>query len=125
MIRQPLPLILVCAALLAGCATTTPPDPKVVVKFVNIPTPVPCAPDLGPDPAYADTPQALTKAQADIYQQVKLLLQGRLQRDYRLTELSAAMKACNSIGQLPAPTIAPDAQGAAPQAGAPGAGGAK
>jgi len=73
--------------LLAGCATTAP--------RVDIPTPVACRPNLGPEPAYPDADAALQSA-PDIFAQVKLLLEGRLLRIQRDIEKSAALQACEA-----------------------------
>jgi len=87
--------------LLAGCATHG--ERRVDIQIVKVPTPVACAPDLGSEPAYPDTPEALSAA-PDIFERVKLLLEGRIQRQQRLAVLGAALNACASIGRdLPPP----------------------
>ncbi|MEW5685670.1 MAG: hypothetical protein AB1942_12190 [Pseudomonadota bacterium] len=82
--------LLACFAL-AACQTPT--EPQIVTKEVKVPVPVACAADPGPEPAYSDTPEALRGA-ADLFEQVKLLLAGRAQRDARLTEPRAASAGC-------------------------------
>lgn len=77
--------------LLTACATTS--EPQIVVKEVRVPVPVACAASPGPDPAFSDTPEAL-RAAADVFQQVKLLLAGRAQRDGRIAELKGAVAGC-------------------------------
>jgi hypothetical protein len=76
---------------LAACAT--PPAPRIEYREVKVAVPVPCASDPGPDPAFSDTPEAL-RAAADLFEQVKLLLAGRAQRDGRIMELKAASSGC-------------------------------
>ena len=86
----------ICApvALLAlsACATT-PPAPQIVTKTVQVAVPVACRPAIGAAPAYPDTDPAL-KAAPDVYQRVKLLVAGRLERIAREAELTAALSAC-------------------------------
>ena len=75
---------------LTACATS---EPRIITKEVRVPVPVACAASPGPDPAFSDTPEAL-RAAADLFEQVKLLLAGRAQRDARLAELKAAVAGC-------------------------------
>jgi hypothetical protein len=81
-------LFLACLAL-AGCASSTP---AIQIREVDVPTPVHCKPNLGPEPAYPDTDDALKAA--DLFGSVKLLLEGRLMRIQRDAEKSAALTAC-------------------------------
>jgi len=97
-------LVLLVAGLVAGC-DTTPREPKIKIQIVKVPVPVACAPDLGPEPSYPDTPEAL-QAAANIFERVKLLLEGRIERQQRLAVLNAAMKACASMGRVPEPVVA-------------------
>lgn len=83
-------LIFLVASILFGCADV--PVPKEV--DVPVPTPVYCTPNLGPEPAYPDTDEAL-KAAPNIFEAAKLLVEGRLMRIQRDTEKSAALKACS------------------------------
>jgi hypothetical protein len=76
---------------LTACATTS--EPRVVTKEVRVPVPVKCATVAPPDPSYSDSPSAL-KAAADVFEQAKLLLAGRKQRDARIVELKAAVAGC-------------------------------
>jgi hypothetical protein len=55
---------------------------------------VKCAVVAPPDPSYSDSPSAL-KAAADVFEQAKLLLAGRKQRDARIVELKAANSGCS------------------------------
>jgi hypothetical protein len=85
---------IICLGLLALAAcTTTPPAPQIVTKTVQVAVPVACKPAVGPEPAYPDTDAAL-KAAPDVYQRVKLLVAGRLERIAREAELTAALGAC-------------------------------
>ena len=94
MIARPL----ACLALLAmtACAST-PPAPRIVTKTVQVAVPVACKPALGAAPAYPDTDAAL-KTATDVYQRVKLLVAGRLERIAREAELNAALGACEGGG---------------------------
>lgn len=85
-------LIILAAFGLTACAGHVPP-PRIEVQKVEIPVAVRCAADPGPDPVYADTPDAISAA-GDIFDRVKLLLAGRDQRDARLAELKAATAGC-------------------------------
>lgn len=77
---------------LAACATT-PPRIETRVVEVKVPVPVPCAVDV-PPPVYSDTDEAL-RAAPDIFERVKLLLAGRLERDAHDQTEIAARAACN------------------------------
>ena len=90
--------ILACAGLLAlaACATT-PPAPQLVTKTVQVAVPVACKPAIVAAPAYPDTDAAL-KVAPDVYQRVKLLVAGRLERIAREAELAAALGACEGGG---------------------------
>ncbi len=89
---------IVCFGLLAltACATV-PPTPQIVTKTVKVAVPVACKPALGAAPAYPDVDAAL-KAAPDVYQRVKLLVAGRLERIAREAELNAALAACEGGG---------------------------
>lgn len=79
----------------AGRAGLTTPEPVVVTKTVNVAVPVPCAAlaKLGAEPDYADTDDAILAA-PDIFEQVRILSKGRLQRIKRGSEYIAARVAC-------------------------------
>jgi len=78
--------------MLSACAST-PPAPQIVTKTVQVAVPVACKPAIDTPPAYPDTDAAL-KAAPDVYQRVKLLVAGRLERISREAELTAALAAC-------------------------------
>lgn len=89
---------ILAALLLAGCAEQTkrpPPEPVIKTQTVNVATPVPCPAlaKLGNEPNYVDTDAAL-KAAPDIFEQTRLLLEGRIQRTDRLSSYAAARAAC-------------------------------
>ena len=84
---------LAALALLAGCASAPPGLQPVQLRTVELPTPVRCRPELGPDPDYPDTDAAL-RAAPDLFARVRLLLAGRLLRIARDQEKSAALAAC-------------------------------
>lgn len=90
-----------CAILaatgLAGCATTPhePPEPVVRTVEVKVAQPVPCPAlaELGPEPDYPDTDEAIRNA-AGVGDLAKLYAQGRLMRAQRLSEYAAAKVGC-------------------------------
>ncbi len=84
---------LLALALLSGCASGPAETPPVRVRTVEIPTPVRCRPQLGPEPDYPDTDAAL-RAAPDLFARVRLLLAGRLLRIARDEEKSAALAGC-------------------------------
>ncbi len=88
-----LTLLAACGALTACTSAAPPPEPQIQVKTVEVPVAVKCAADPGPDPAYADTPDAIRTA-ADVFERVKLLLAGRAQRDARIAEVKASAAGC-------------------------------
>ncbi|MDR3507603.1 MAG: hypothetical protein P4L64_06860 [Caulobacteraceae bacterium] len=90
-----IPAILLSLAL--GACATAPPDRAVAVRTVEVPVAVRCQPNLGPEPAYPDTDEAL-KAAPDLFARVRLLLAGRLMRMGRDAEKSAALQACAGQG---------------------------
>lgn len=78
--------------LLAGCASGTPTVAKVPAAIL-------CQIDVGPEPMYPDTVEAIRKAPG-LYDRVHLLLEGRSGRDKRLGELQALKKcAIPTFGQ--------------------------
>jgi len=90
--------LVVCLGMLAlaGCATTAP-APRIVTKTVQVAVPVSCKPALGPEPIYPDTDAAL-RAASDVYERVKLLVAGRLERIAHEALLNAAVAACEGAG---------------------------
>lgn len=101
---RPSPLILTVALLLVSCGSNPRPSPDPVVRIVEVKVPIAtdCAPDIGPEPVYADTAEAIALA-PDIYARTVLLLAGRLQRIARDGVKSAALAAC----QTPPPAAPP------------------
>jgi hypothetical protein len=87
------PAAMAALALLAGCASAPPAPAPLQVRTVEAPIPVRCRPDLGPEPDYPDTDQAL-RAAPDLFARVRLLLAGRLLRIARDQQKSAALAAC-------------------------------
>lgn len=85
-------VIILAALSVAACAGHVPP-PRVEIQKVEVPVEVKCAADPGPVPTFADTPDAI-KAASDLFEEVKLLLAGRAQRDARLAEVEAANAGC-------------------------------
>lgn len=85
------------AASLAACKTTGDVDPQPVVRTVEVKVPVvvPCKAleQLGGEPLYPDTNAAL-QAAADIFEQARLLMAGRLMRIQRLDEYATARADC-------------------------------
>ena len=87
-----------CLGLMAVTAwATTPPTARILTKTVQVAVPVACKPAIGVAPAYPDTDAAL-KTATDVYQRVKLLVAGRLERIARDAELNAALGACEGGG---------------------------
>ncbi|QUD88064.1 hypothetical protein [Phenylobacterium montanum] len=93
MIRKPGLIAGAAIALLAGCASTPDVAPPSVMHTVEVPTPVRCRPDLGPEPDYPDTDEAL-RAAPDLFSRVRLLLAGRMLRIARDQQKTAALAAC-------------------------------
>ena len=85
--------VLVLCLLLGACGTTNPLIPQVVVKEVQVPTPVRCHPVLGPEPDYPDS-DANLKSSPDTFTLVQRLLAGRILRIARDQVKTAALTAC-------------------------------
>lgn len=87
----------VALLLLTSCSSvpTPPPEPVVVTKEVKVAVPVPCAAleKIGAEPDYPDTDKALAAA-PNLFERVKLLLQGRLMRVERLAQYNVAKVTC-------------------------------
>lgn len=83
---------LIAALALAGCATTAP-EPRIETRIVEVPVTVSCRVEIGPDPAYPDSDEALRGA-PNLFERTRLLVAGRLLRIAREREISAALKAC-------------------------------
>jgi len=90
-------LIVACLAavspMLAACPAATLPEPKLQTQIVQVPVPVACRPNLGPDPSYPDADEALARV-TDIYAGTQLLVAGRKLRIAREGELKAALQGC-------------------------------
>ncbi len=87
-------IIALAAAVLAGCATTAPPEPVVRTVEVHAPIPVSCVPKtLRDEPAYVDTDAAL-KSAAGPEDRYQLLAAGRIQRKQRSAETEPILKRC-------------------------------
>lgn len=92
--------ILFAAFALAGCGAhiqQPPPEPIVRTVEVRVPVPVRCQAleELGPEPAYPDTPEAIHQAD-NLFTRVSLLLQGRALRIARQAQYAAAVRSCAS-----------------------------
>lgn len=90
----PWSLLLALVPVLTGCATT-PPEPVVQLVEVKVAVPVPCSAlaDLGAEPAYADSAEALSNTN-EVGALAKLYVIGRLQRIQRLAEYTAVKTSC-------------------------------
>jgi hypothetical protein len=89
--------MLVIVGALAACEHMPPPEPVIVTSEAKVPVATPCKPDLGPEPVYPDTRQALTSA-PDLFERVKLLLAGRELRIAWTAAQAKALKACGQTG---------------------------
>lgn len=87
--------LILSALLMAGCTPTPRPAPEPVVQIVEVKVPVAiaCDPDIGPEPAYVDTPEAIALA-PDIFARTVLLVAGRVQRIARDGVKTAALEEC-------------------------------
>jgi hypothetical protein len=80
------------ALLLTACATSAP-EPIVQMVEVQVPVSVPCNVQVGADPDYPDTDEALKNAPS-VMARVQLMVGGRLMRIKREVELNAAIAGC-------------------------------
>lgn len=89
--------VLLLATLVAGGCQTTPREPverlDVQVVEVSIPIPCPALANLGPEPTYPDTDEAIQQAR-NIAERALLYATGRVMRVNRLREYQAAAAAC-------------------------------
>lgn len=85
--------ILVSLLALAACQTT-PSEPRIVIKTVQVPVPVKCKPTLPPEANYPDTAQSLTANADSPFRVIQLLMAGRVLRIARLQVLNAALQGC-------------------------------
>lgn len=88
--------------LLASCnsAPKAAPEPVVQIVEVKVPVAVACSPDIGPEPAYVDTPEAIAMA-PDIFARTVLLVAGRVQRIARDEVKTAALDECRCPPVVP------------------------
>ncbi|WP_426024664.1 hypothetical protein [Brevundimonas sp. PWP3-1b1] len=95
--------VLILSALLLASCNSTPkvtPEPVVQIVEVKVPVAIPCDPDIGPEPAYVDTPEAIAMA-PDIFARTVLLLAGRVQRIARDEVKTAALDECRRPPAVP------------------------
>lgn len=88
-------LPIAAALALSACAGGERPEPQIRTVEVRIPVPQPCdaASRLGSPAAYPDTDEALRVAET-LFDQVRLLLAGRVLRIARNDALEAAVQTC-------------------------------
>lgn len=88
--------IIAVFAGLVSCAGGERPEPIIQVREVQVPVSVPCQAmqRLGTAPAYPDTDQAL-RSSPSLFEQVQLLLAGRVLRIARLDATEAAIATCS------------------------------
>jgi len=88
-------LLLALALLTAACAGGDRPEPRIRTVEVQVPVPQPCnaAARLGAPPAYPDGDEAL-RAAPTLFDQVRLLLAGRVLRIARGEALEQAVRTC-------------------------------
>ena len=83
------------ALSLAACA-----KPEPVIRYqtveVRVPVSVPCDPDIGPEPSYVMTPEAVAAA-PNIYVLTVMLLSERIQRIARDEVKTAALDGCRAV----------------------------
>lgn len=87
--------LIALALLPAACAGGARPEPRIRTVEVQVPVPQPCdaATRLGAPPTYPDGDEALRTAPG-LFEQVQLLLAGRLLRIARGQALEEAARAC-------------------------------
>lgn len=78
-------------ATVSACANTPPPEPSIKTIEVKVPVPVPCHADVDVHDSYADSAAA---GIADIFEQVRLLLKGREERNADIDRLKGAVTGC-------------------------------
>ena len=93
--RRALPL-LVLALSTAACAGRDRPEPEIRTVEVQVPVAQPCdaATRLGAPPDYPDSEEALVSA-STLFDQLRLLLAGRLLRIARGEALERAVESCS------------------------------
>lgn len=86
--------VTVLALALASCNTTRrPTEPIVQIQRVEVPAPVYCDTNVGPEPDYADSDAKLAAA-PDILAAMEARVIGRFQRIARDQVKDAALAAC-------------------------------
>lgn len=89
--------IVACALLLGACAHGQRPPPEPVIRTIEVQVPVivPCKAlvELDDSLSYPDTPTAL-RAAPNIFERVRLILQGRELRAAQLQKYRAAKGSC-------------------------------
>lgn len=97
MSRRAILAVIALAPLAAACTTTSgTPEPIITTHDVGVAVPTKCKPEIGPEPDYPDTDEALAAA-SDIFEGVKLLKAGRKLRIARDGVKSAALQACEGV----------------------------
>ena len=91
-------LVAAALALAATACHTTPSEPpqpvvRTVEVAVQVPVPCPALDQLGPEPVYPDTADAIANADG-IGELARLYATGRLMRIQRLAEYAAVKQAC-------------------------------
>lgn len=87
---------LVAALVLPACAPTKPQEPRIVTQIVQVPVPVRCDPQLGPEPDYPDTDAALL-ANPEIFVLAQILSAGRILRKAWSAKQAAALQECRGV----------------------------
>jgi hypothetical protein len=78
-------------ATLGACASGPKPEPQIQTIEVKVPVPVPCKADVDVHDSYSDVAAATA---TDIFEQVRLLLKGREERDADVERLKGAVTGC-------------------------------
>jgi hypothetical protein len=89
------PAAVALCLLMTACATKPDPVIRYVTQEVRVPVSVPCDPDIGPEPTYAASPEAI-QAAPDIFRLTVLILAELQQRKARDEVKTAAIEACRS-----------------------------
>ena len=87
---RPAAVAALLAFSLAGCATPRP-EPEIRTVEVKVAVPVPCEAHVAAAPSYADAGAEFVD---DIFEQVRLLLLGRNERQAREKVLEGAIVGC-------------------------------
>lgn len=84
-------LIIAAMLALSACAGKDRPEPEIRIQEVKVPVPVPCKAEVDTNDSYAD---AAADAVTDIFEQVRLLLKGREERNADVARLKGAVIGC-------------------------------